>query len=379
MISERECFVTEDDRLVEYICSRADNQQGCIIMGKVGRIMPGLSAAFVDIGRKNAGFLPLNEHSFDGAGTLRSGDLIPVQIKREEHGGKGAFLSRDISIAGTYLIIMPMNRTIGVSSKIQDEQMREKLSKSGRKIAADRFGLVMRTCSVGIDETVLSAEAETLFDQWRQIETVMHTAAKGSLLFRKPSEIETAVQEWTARGVDEYVISEHAILKMLPSNESRITEQTEVCNSAVLMQLKTANERTVRLSHGGNLVIDECEALTVIDVNTASDAGSGDGFFRTNLDACGEIAIQVRLRNITGIIIIDMIDLKTDEQREKIISRLEQCFMNDRVKTVIHGFTSLGLIEMTRKRTGLSLQERNRQLLRDRSRTSDTCLGDEMI
>lgn len=378
LISQNECFVTEDDRLVEYICSRAEDQQGCIIMGKVGRIVPGLSAAFVDIGRKNAGFLPLNENAFDGVSPLKSGDLIPVQIRREEHGGKGAFLSRDISIAGTYLILMPMNRVIGVSAKIRDEQTRDMLSKTGKKIAANRFGLVMRTCSAGIDERVLAEEADALFDQWRRIESAVHTTGRGGVLFRKTSEIETAVHDWSARGVDEYVVSEHALLKMLPPGTSNVKEQTEVCNSSIFLQLKHANERIVKLPHGGNLVIDECEALTVIDINTASDTGRGDSFFRTDLDACVEIAIQVRLRNITGIIIIDMIDLKTDEQREAIISRLEQCFAQDRVKTVIHGFTSLGLIEMTRKRTGLSLKERDPDILRERTEFADSCLGDDM-
>ena len=165
------CAVTEDGVLVEYIPNDPSDQCGDILLGKTDRLMPGMNCAFVDIGRKKSGFLPLDENSssFTG-GKVRSGESLIVQIKKEENGTKGAFLTRDITLPGTMVILMPMNRYIGVSSRITDESVREELKKTGREIAADRFGLVMRKAAEAAAPEMIRQEAESLYETWRMTE-----------------------------------------------------------------------------------------------------------------------------------------------------------------------------------------------------------------
>ena len=326
-LNETFCAVEENGRLVEYIPISAEDQTGEILSGKVERIMPGLGAAFVDIGRKRAGFLPLKENSgsFDEP-DFRSGDTVLVQIRREETGNKGAALSRDISIPGSYLILMPKNRHIGVSARIQDEEKRQELLQKGKELSEGRFGLVMRENAASADPETLGTELKALLKKWERIQqgTFSHSA-----------------------------IAEELLRDYGPLGLSRV-EKTDALKPNLLRQLKEAGLRIVRLPHGGNIVIDRCEALTVIDVNSASDSGEGnrrETVLRTNLEACAEIMIQVRLRNLSGILIVDLIDMENKEDQENVLRELKELARTDRIKTVIHGFTSLGLMEMTRKRS----------------------------
>jgi len=330
------CAVTEDGVLVEYIQDDPSDQCGDILLGETDRLMPGMNCAFVDIGRKKNGFLPMDENSNSFTeGKIRSGESIVVQIKKEETGTKGAFLTRDITFPGAMVILMPMNRYIGVSSRITDESVRERLKKAGREIAADRFGLVMRKAAEDADEDTIRLETESLYETWLMTaEKASQGGKPGTILFS--GRIADRLQEDYARdGTD------------------TIQEKKEA-DTDIIRQLRQAKERTVRLPGGGNIVLDRCEAMTVIDINTASAAGAGSKertILETNLEACSIIAQQVRLRNLSGIILIDFIDMDNETDRSMVLSRLEECFSRDRVKTVIHGWTSLGLIEMTRKRT----------------------------
>ena len=162
------CAVSEDNRLVEYLPSDPDAQSGDILIARIGRIMAGLECAFADIGRRKSGFLPLaeNSSSFQGS-AVRSGDLTVVQIRREENGTKGAFLSRDLSIPGEKVILMPMNRYIGVSNRITEPEERDRLRKIGQAVSGGAFGLVLRTSAVNADESSIREEAETLFFLWQ--------------------------------------------------------------------------------------------------------------------------------------------------------------------------------------------------------------------
>lgn len=327
------CAVSEDGRLVEYIPVRREDETGRILYGRVNRIMAGLEAAFVDIGRSRDGFLPLKENSASFTGQpLRSGDRILVQVRKEETGQKGAYLSRDLSLPGSALILMPMNRHIGVSARITNPGDRERLSNLGRKLAGSRFGLVMRQAALATDEETLRGELETLLDRWSKIQA-------GEL--PEDGAEEELIRDYTPRGID---------------GIRRDTELTE----DLKRQLKEAEGRKIRLRHGGNIVIDRCEAMTVIDVNSAQDPGDGnrrETALRTNLEACREIMIQVRLRNLSGILILDLIDMEDPGDRETVRTALEEAFRMDRIKTVIHGYTSLGLMEMTRKRSRTTWQE----------------------
>ena len=334
------CAVTEDGRLMEYIPSGTESVSGTILTGRVGRLMPGMNCAFIEIGRKKNGFLPLDEESssFTG-GPVRSGETLLLQIKKEETGEKGAFLTRDVTLAGSLVIVMPMNRYIGVSGRIKDEAVRDQRKRTGEKIAGGRFGLVMRNAAENADESGIREEAEMLFARWKEIGTQAAAGGKPGTVFSQDDPLGRLKADYAASGYE-------------------ISEEAGEPGPDVIRQLKEASERRLRLPGGGNIVIDRCEAMTVIDVNTASFAGAGSKertVTETNLEACAMIAQQVRLRNLGGMILIDFIDMESETDRSLVSERLAECFAADRIKTVLHGWTKLGIMEMTRRRTGKEL------------------------
>ena len=330
------CAVIEDGRLVEYIPRSDEDRSGVILLCKIDRIMPGLNCAFADIGRKKNGFLPLNEASESFSGEkIRSGDTIPVQIRKEEHGDKGAYLTRDISIAGRLMILMPMNRYIGVSSRIENEETRKHLRETGKCIAKGEYGLIMRYAAADAEEEEIRKEAEDTFESWKQVLSKAKSGGNPGTILMQGDAAEQMKADYIPWGVEEI----------------RITTEPD---AEISKQLRQAGERTLALPSGGNIVIDRCEAMTVIDVNTASSPGlqnKEQTVTQTNLEACVMIAQQVRLRNLSGIILIDFIDMESETDRSLVLNKLEDCFREDRIKTVIHGWTRLGLMEMTRKRT----------------------------
>ena len=344
------CAVTEDGVLVEYL-QRDASQGGDILGGTVERMMPGIGGAFVSIGRKKAGFLPLRENSQSfAAEPLRSGTRIPVQVKKEETGGKGAFLTRDLTLAGTYVLLMPLNRYIGVSSRIQAEEDRERLRAIGRELveqlsdgplAGEPFGVVMRAAALQADRTQLGAETAELLREWTCIqEKIREGFSDGEVLYHQDP-MGQMIAEYEAKGAVRILEAE-----TLPADLTR--------------QLSEAGERKIRIRNGGNIVIDRCEAMTVIDVNSGSAGagragqgagGSGFAYLETNLAACETIAAQIRLRNLGGMILIDFIDMETENDRNRVADRMREALSADRRKTVVHGWTRLGILEMTRKRT----------------------------
>ena len=336
-LGDRFIAVTEDDALVEYVPVPENESCGDILLGRTERLMPGMNSAFVGIGRKKSGYLPLTENSDSFAGTgLHSGQPVIVQIKKEEFGNKGCFLTRDIMLPGKYVLMMPMNRHIGVSSKITDEGQKNRLYGIGREITKDRFGMILRAAAAEAETETIQDEAAFLLKQWEKIQHSASSVQPPCRLWTQQSPAEQIRNDYAARGG----IISMAQVPELPPDLAR--------------QLRNAGQRQLKLRHGGTIVIDRCEAMTVIDVNTAGDtAGAGEQqiFLETNLEACEEIAKQVRLRNLSGIIIIDFINLKKETDQILILEKLQNGFVNDRVKTVIHGVTSLGLVEITRKRS----------------------------
>lgn len=330
------CAVKEDGKLVEYISLSDDDRCGDILLGRIGRIMSGMQCAFVDIGRKKEGFLPLSENSRSFTGEqVRSGDTILVQIKKEEHADKGAFLSRDITLPGRFIILMPMNRYTGVSSRIDHPDIREKLRDMGSRVSEGQFGIIMRLAAADAGEKEIHAETEELYNLWHQLYCTAEKGGRPGTVLMHGNPAEQLQKDYSSRGDTEI-------------------QYMDEPDGDLIRQLNEAGQRRLQLPGGGNIVIDRCEAMTVIDVNTASaqDAGSKEQLIlQTNLEACLLISQQIRLRNLSGIIMIDFIDMETENDRNLVQTRLDQCFRNDRVKTVIHGWTKLGLMEMTRKRT----------------------------
>ena len=358
----REIAVVEDGRLVEYLLDNPSEQTvGAVYVGRVERIVPGMKAAFVDIGQEKNGFLPLEEPNLPDAEKLQTGMAVLVQVKKEAHGNKGPFLLRDISLFGEYALVMPLNRKIGVSSRIFDEAQRNRLHTMGERIGQGQFGVVMRSSSVDAEEADVHNEAATLMEQWECIRKAAPTAHVPSMLLAPRSLLSSALDDYLPRGIDCIHTNSPEMREMLSTIASTMLWPDNWMTALGLeRQRDNALERRVRLDSGGTLIIDQCEALTVIDVNTAQYTGKRqpeETFLKLNLEACEEIARQVRLRNIGGIILIDMIDMESEEAREKVLAALAEAFARDRIKTVIHGFTSLGLVEMTRKRSRKPLRD----------------------
>lgn len=368
----RDVAVLEDGHLVEYLPDEPGASAEAIYLGRVERVMPGMKAAFVNIGQERAGFLPLEERNAD-LPKLQTGQHVLVQVRKEAHGEKGAFLSRDITLCGEYALLNPLGRMIGVSSRITREGDRKALKALGTEIADGRYGLVMRAAALNAGEDAIREEVADLLAKWEAVAKAAPTAHAPSVLHAPRTTLDAVLDDYCPRGIDRIVTNDAALAKSLASTAPVTVLGDNLFDvGRISNELARALERRVWLPSGGNLVFDPCEAMTVVDVNTAKFTGKTglqDTVLQMNLEACAEVARQVRLRNISGIIIIDMIDMHQREHRHQVLKELERCFESDRVKTVVHGFTSLGLVEMTRKRMRPTLKETlaQRQQIRSNS------------
>lgn len=359
----REIAVVEDGRLVEYLRDdHADSAAETIYLGLVDRVVPGMKVAFVDIGQEKRGFLPLEEKSGTAPQQrLQCGMRIPVQVKREAHDQKGAFLTRDVTLCGQYVILMPMNRYVGISAKVEDAQARRRLQQIGEKLTAGAFGLVMRTAAAQATEEEIAGETAALQDTWRQIASDAAVAHAPSVIWRGASLLDGVLRDYGPRGIDRAVTDDAACAEAFRGVcPVAMAEPGFMDRAGLTVQRDKALERFVWLRSGGSLVIDQCEAMTVIDVNTGKFTGKRlveETIRQLNLEACAEIARQTRLRNLGGVIVIDFIDMAEEADRDAVREALAAAFQQDRVKTVIHGFTALGLMEMTRKRSRRALRD----------------------
>lgn len=356
---QQEIAVFEDGRLCEYFLDDGEGATDAIILGRVARVVKSMNAAFVEIGQEKNGFLPLGEknETFTAA-PLREGMRIAVQVKREAHEQKGAFLSRDITLCGVYVILMPFNRHVGVSSRIGDEAARDRLRAFGRELADGQHGLVMRKAAENAPEEAIIAETGELLERWESIRSRIATAPAPSVLYQAESLLDSVLRDYAPRGIDEIVTDDHALAVKLAA-EYAVSERTPDTDE-IRRQRDKALERFVWLKSGGSLMIDQCEALTVIDVNTGKFTGKrmlDDTIREINIEACAEIARQLRLRAVGGIIVIDFIDMKREEDRDDVLRALKAACAEDRVATYIQGYTATGLVEMTRRRSRQSLRE----------------------
>jgi len=357
----REIAILEDGHLVEFLPEERNSSAEAIYLGRVERVVPGMKAAFVNIGQDKAGFLPLEEHAAKNLPRLNSGDRILVQVRKEAQGVKGAFLSRDVNLCGEYLLLSPMTRMIAVSSRIAKETDRKRMKALGADVAQDRFGLVMRTSALEADESLLRDEAERLWNTWQEICKAAPTAHAPSVIHAPRTLLDAVIDDYRPLGIDRIVTNSEALgTRLAHVAPVQLMSDSIFDVGRITTQLSRGLDRRVWLESGGNLVFDPCEAMTVVDVNTAKFTGKTElqqTVLELNLEACAEIARQVRLRNLSGIIIIDMIDMAAREHEHQVLAELNRCFAADRVKTVVHGFTSLGLVEMTRRRNRPTLRE----------------------
>ena len=376
--------VLEDNVLVEHYVARSQDASliGNVYLGRVQNVLPSMEAAFVDIGRGRNAVLYSGEVDWDSVETgnqprrielaLKSGDKVLVQVTKDPVGHKGARLTSQISLPGRYLVYVPGGAMNGISRKLPDTE-RARLKKILKEVLPESSGVIVRTAAEGATEDQLTRDVQRLTAQWEHINRQVETTGAPALLHSEPDLLVKIVRDVFNEDFSRMLIQGedalHTISRYLegvapdllervsayegdtdPFDEFRITEQIE-----------KALDRKVWLPSGGSLVIDRTEAMTVIDVNTGKFVGSGGNLEETvtknNLEAAEEIVRQLRLRDIGGIIVVDFIDMVLESNRDLVLRRLVECLSRDRTKHQVAEVTSLGLVQMTRKKLGLGLLE----------------------
>jgi ribonuclease E len=379
--------VVEDGVLVEHYVSRSAQNSGApmagnVYLGRVQNVLPSMEAAFVDIGKGRNAVLYAGEVNWDAAGlegqprrieqAMKSGDPVLVQVTKEPVGHKGARLTSQITLAGRYLVYVPGGGMTGISRKLPDNE-RTRLKKILKEIVPDDAGVIVRTAAEGASDEELRQDVQRLQDQWTAIEKKSTTAAAPALLQGEPDLAIRVVRDvfnddfssLVVQGEDAWSTVSDYVAAMAPDLATKVTRWTEPRDVFAVHrideQLAKGMDRKVWLPSGGSLVIDRTEAMTVIDVNTGKFTGSGgtleETVTRNNLEAAEEIVRQLRLRDIGGIIVIDFIDMVLESNRDLVLRRLIECLGRDRTKHQVAEVTSLGLVQMTRKRVGQGLLE----------------------
>ncbi len=376
--------VLEDDILVEHYVSHQAQQSmaGNVYLARVQNVLPGMEAAFVDVGRGRNAVLYAGEVNWDAAGmegkprrielALRPGDTIMVQVTKDPIGHKGARVTSQISLAGRFLVYVPGGGVTGISRRLPDNE-RARLKKLLREVIPPDAGVIVRTAAEGASEDELRADVERLKRQWESIEEEAATGKAPQLLRGEPDMAIRVVRDifngdfdsLTIQGEDTWNSLGAYIGQVAPDlmeRTHRYTGTGDVFHDArVDEQLQKGMARKVWLPSGGSLVIDRTEAMTVIDVNTGKFIGKGGTLEETmtlnNLEAAEEIVRQLRLRDIGGIIVVDFVDMLLEANRDRVLRRLIECLGRDRTKHQVAEVTSLGLVQMTRKRVGQGLVE----------------------
>ena len=376
--------VLEDGVLVEHYVDKASHQSyvGNVYLGKVQNVLPSMEAAFVDIGKGRNAVLYAGEVNFDASGlegeskriesALKSGQSILVQATKDPIGHKGARLTSQVSLPGRYLVYVPGAGMTGISRKLPDTE-RARLKQILKKVMPENAGVIVRTAAEGATEEELSQDVARLSAQWEAIEQKAKTATAPALLYSEPDLTIRVVRDIFNEDFASLVISsdsewdmvEDYVRYVAPHLADRLSrwegDQDVFAAYRIDEQIAKALDRKVWLPSGGSLVIDATEAMTVIDVNTGKFTGHGGNLEQTvtrnNLEAAEEIVRQLRVRDVGGIIVIDFIDMVLESNRDLVLRRLLECLARDRTKHQVAEVTSLGLVQMTRKRVGSGLLE----------------------
>jgi len=360
---------------------------GNIYKGRVSRVLPGMQAAFVDIGLDRAAFLhasdiaTLPEDATTGearrtdniTSLLSEGQEVLVQVIKDPLGTKGARLTTHITVPSRYLVLLPGENTIGVSTKIEDEAERQRLKDIVAGVAADdpQAGCIVRTAAEGAGLAELQADRMFLCRLWTAIRETARTAAPGTVVHEDLRLALRALRDMVGDEVEKVrVDSRETYQRLLEFAQEFVPQMTDLLEYypgerpvfdlyGVEDEVQKALERKVQLKSGGYVIIDQTEAMTTIDVNTGAYVGHRtleETIFKTNLEAAQAIARQLRLRNLGGIIIIDFIDMSVDDHKRQVLRALEKSLERDHAKSHITEVSNLGLVEMTRKRTRESLE-----------------------
>jgi ribonuclease E len=398
--------VLEDGVLVEHYVARAQDASliGNVYLGRVQNVLPSMEAAFVDIGRGRNAVLYSGEVDWDAAAAaaesdgnknqarrielaLKPGDKVLVQVTKDPVGHKGARLTSQVSLPGRYLVYVPNGSMNGISRKLPDTE-RARLKKILKEVLPDENGVIVRTAAEGATEEQLTLDVQRLISQWAEISRAVETQPAPALLHSEPDLVLKIVRDVFNEDFHKLVIEGDDALDTIsgylgavaPDLVERVEkfegDRDSFDEYRVSEQIDKALERKVWLPSGGSLIIDRTEAMTVVDVNTGKFVGSGGNLeetvTRNNLEAAEELVRQLRLRDIGGIIVVDFIDMVLESNRDLVLRRLVECLSRDRTKHQVAEVTSLGLVQMTRKKLGLGLIE-------SFSENCETCAGRGII
>lgn len=385
---ENRVAIMEDDELVEIFHERKEDNkiQGNVYKGKVVNVLPGMQAAFINIGLSKNAFLYVrdavpksllkkdkNTKDISIKDLVKQGQEILVQVVKEPYGTKGARVTTHITLPGRYLVLMPFNTYVGVSRKINNEEERERLKGIAEDIRPEGMGLILRTASRDKTEEELKQDIDYLLNIYSKIKKEESIGSCPRLINKDFDLLGRTIRDMFTRKIDKVLINDKDKYDELmelanivsPNLKSRIhyfdRKDDLFSISGIDTTIKKALDRKVWLKSGGYIIIDETEALTSIDVNTGKFVGSinlKDTVYKTNIEAAKEIAKQLRLRNIGGIIIIDFIDMTNKEDEANLLNIFRSELKKDRTKTTVLGITQLGLLEMTRKKSRNKLSTR---------------------
>ena len=373
---EKIIAIIENGKLVEIYeeneqSSKARNE-GNIYLGIVKDIVPGMQAAFVDIGTEKNSFIHVKdvvpqvdekvEKRIDTKikDIIKAGEKILVQIQKDSNDKKGARTSTHIKLTGKYVVLMPNTNIVTISQKIENESEKERLLKILRKLLPENTGVIVRTAAVKKNEEELKEDLERLLSKWKKIkEKFDNTPSKSQLLYKSPSILEKIILDLPENRIEKIMVNDKneykEINEMLKEMDEKIN--VEIDNNILEKyelekQIEKSKQRKVWLNCGGFITIDQTEALVAIDVNSGKFTGKStleETVYKVNYEATIEIAKQLRLRDSGGIIIIDYIDMQKEENKNKIEKLLKESLKQDRAKTQVEGFTKLNLMELTRK------------------------------
>lgn len=367
--------VVENGTLVELIYEKKNSLPivGNVYAGKIMNVLPGMQACFVDIGREKNAFLYYGDDK-DNNGNIvkpKMGSDVIVQVEKAEMGAKGAVLTKRISFAGKFLVVIPGDDKIGISKKITDSVERKRIKDIIEQLLPENYGIIVRTEGKDKSYEIYEKEIKRLVEKSEGVLSKAEYAKAPSLLYTEINGVEKVLRDLYNDSIDEIVVNSsldyETLIKLCEekdiSPKKIVMYESDVPmfeNYYVASQAKSAFSKHVWLKSGGFIIIEQTEACVVIDVNTGKYTGKADlqkTILKTNLEAADEIARQLRLRNLNGMIIVDFIDMKTEENRKILQKHLEEAVAKDRLQTIVVGMTELGLMQITRKKKRQSIQQ----------------------
>ncbi len=394
---ERKIAVIEDNQLVEYIIeeNKHNNLVGNIYKGKVKDVIPGIQSAFIDIGWKKAGYLHVSDigsfiyedlededeidikrkQSNKIEEILKEGDEIIVQVEKNPVGDKGPKLKTTITIPGRFLVIIPEYNIVGVSRKIKDKEKRKHLKNFIRNYVKGNYGFIVRTSAQYKSEKEIEYEIDYLIKKWEYIKEKASNTTPPSLLYKSEDIFSSVIRDLLNQDVDRCVVDNaedyrEIISYLIENNSQELIPKVKFFDSKdnifdyfdLNRKIKKIFDKKVWLKNGGYLIIEKTEAMTVIDVNSGSFIGRKEfeeTALKVNKQAAEEIARQLRLRNIGGIILVDFIDLKTQEAREELFEYMKELVKKDRTTVKVYPLTELSLMQITRKKISQNMLDYN--------------------